>query len=119
MPTNSEIIAIGPYTGDLAPYMENVEECYVNVPDGAMVITSLFGAAPTTDTSRLLALMFGVVDDVSDDISDASRHFIGEDPYINEDALVEYCGRAGEPIETARAAIMAFVANGFTFFFRY
>jgi len=59
MGLDAQVIAIGPFSQEIAESLEYGPQRYSEVLDGATVITTVF-LAPTSDDSRALAAVFGV-----------------------------------------------------------
>jgi hypothetical protein len=59
MGLDAQVIAIGPFSTDIASALEYGEQRYAAVPIGATVVSTVFLAA-TTDESVALAAAFGV-----------------------------------------------------------
>lgn len=59
MGLDAQVIAVGPFSKDVAPALEYPETFYKNVRDGETVITNVF-VAPTSLISHGLAESFGV-----------------------------------------------------------
>ncbi|WP_431258423.1 hypothetical protein ACQ86G_28590 [Roseateles chitinivorans] len=60
MGLDAQVIAIGPFSSEIADALEYNAQRYADVADGATVITTIF-LAPTTGDSHALAAAFGVV----------------------------------------------------------
>lgn len=109
MGMDAEVIAIGPYRSYLSDCMDYPAYDYKNVPDGSMVITSVF-VCETSSASVELADAFGV------DPWDFSQHHL--DP-IRFSA--EYITSAQEEGSAIRGSVDKFVrlrAAGYDFYFR-
>lgn len=61
MSYSPELLAVGPYSADIAKYLEYAEGCYSSVPIGTPVFTSLFGYG-SSHYARDLAKCCGVPD---------------------------------------------------------
>lgn len=59
MGLDAQVIAIGPFSQEIAGSLEYGAGRYADVPDGATVITNMF-LAPTSEDSHALAAAFGV-----------------------------------------------------------
>ncbi|HLO95460.1 MAG TPA: hypothetical protein VK195_14205 [Burkholderiaceae bacterium] len=59
MGLDAQVIAIGPYSGEIATSLEYGEQFYADVAPGSTVVTNVF-IAGTSDASHKLAEAFGV-----------------------------------------------------------
>ena len=59
MGLDAQVIAIGPFSQEIAKYLEYDSDAYDHVLEGATVISNVF-IAPTSDYSHFLAECFGI-----------------------------------------------------------
>ncbi len=59
MGLDAQVIAIGPFSQEIAKYLEYDSDAYDHVLEGQTVISNVF-IAPTSESSYLLAECFGV-----------------------------------------------------------
>jgi len=103
MGCDADLLAIGPFSQAVASCLSYVAESYAGVPDGTLVLSTLF-ACPTTDVSEALA------EAVQAELWGFSTHVLKPADFDWE-ALADL---HEEDVE----ALRALVAAGFQIFFR-
>ena len=58
----AEVICIGPFSKDIAQYLEYNEERYTDTLEGAIISVTLFGVSEGNTLSRELAVTLGISD---------------------------------------------------------
>ena len=105
------LMAMGPYSPAVAPFLEYAEEFYKDTRIGATVLTTVF-FCNTTDSSRGLAQALGI------DPWDFSQHFIPAEK-LDEDRQAEIKTWAEElGKQEDLPDFDALRAHGFTFIYR-
>lgn len=103
MSLDAQVVAIGPFSSDVASALEYGENFYAGVELGATVVTNVF-IAGTSDASHMLASAFGV------GAMDLGRHKL--DPWRADiSKLIDVFGQSN---------VMQFqclARNGFSFFY--
>ena len=114
MGMSAEIIAIGPFSADIADALEYPADLYARTRPGVIVFAYLFSMMPGSSASQALAAQFGI-----DDAWDFNQHNI--DPArVDLDALRGFLSTLHEP-QDYLADIDRFVRlrdKKFDFFFR-
>lgn len=110
----ADLVAWGPYSSEIARYLEYPPEFYRSTRPGALVVTELFGIAEGTSASIEFAACFGITD-----VWDFNQHQI--DPNrIDLDRLrtvlrgLEYADDYVRHVDV----LLALRASGFEFMFR-
>jgi hypothetical protein len=113
MGMSAEIMAIGPFSADIADALEYPVETYARTRPGVTVFAYLFSVMPGSSTSRAFAEHLGI-----DDAWDFNQHKI-DAGRVDLDALRAFIGPLLGP--DSLADIERFVRlrdKGFEFFFR-
>ena len=110
MPTNSNVICIGPYKDEIKDHLDYDGADYGSVPNGTPVISTLF-YCNTTNQSRQLAEALGC------DPMDHSTHPIIQ-AKVDWAALRELSEEGTEWEEDHITALMALLMNGFVCIFQ-
>lgn len=103
MGLDAQVIAIGPYSNEVASSLEYGESFYVGVAPGTIVVTNVFLACTSEDSHRL-ASAFGV------GAMDLGRHKVDPDK-ADVAKLIDIFG------ENNVAQFQCLARNGFDFFY--
>lgn len=107
----AEVIAIGPYSSNIAEFLDYPADLYKDVPDGAVISRRLFGILEGSSLSREFAALLGI-----SDAWDFRQHKI--DPAkINADGLRDF-GAQYQEYEDDVTALLRLKTAGFEFHFR-
>ncbi len=106
----AEIIAIGPFSRGIAPYLEYSERHYENTHSGAVISCTLFGIREGNSLSADFAACLGTTDPW-----DFNQHHI-DSRRIDFDALRAFSTRY-EGYSDDVEALFALVRSGFQFHF--
>jgi hypothetical protein len=109
----AEIVAFGPYSPDIADYLEYPAEFYRGTKTGALVVRTLFGIAEGSSASREFARCLGISDpwDFNQHKIDSSRI-----DFVALQFLFKTLA-GGEDYSKDAKALAAFKAAGFQFVF--
>lgn len=107
----AEIIAIGPFSPEVAGFLGYPSGLFANTKDGAVVTCRLFGIAEGSTLSRQFAALLGVADPW-----DFNQHEVDRS-MINVPGL-EAFGQQYPDYEADVQALKALLSAGFAFHFR-
>lgn len=110
----ADLIAIGPFSSEVAPFLEYSSERYQHTREGTPVIRQLFGITHGSNASTAFAACLGITDPW-----DFNQHKIVSadvDPQGLRDFLATL--QDGEEFFPDLEAFVALRAHGFDFFFR-
>jgi hypothetical protein len=110
----AEIVAWGPFSSDIAKYLDYPPDFYSSTAPGVMVLTTLFGIVEGSTASREFASCLGISDpwDFSQHKFDADRIDVVALAYLFQ-TLSE-----GDAYLKELDRLLALRANGFQFMFR-
>lgn len=111
MGMSAEIIAVGPFSPDVAGLLGYPARLFVNAKDGAIVTCRLFGIAEGSTLSKQFAALLGVSDPW-----DFNQHQI--DPNMIDVSGLEAFGQQYADYEADVQALKALLKAGFAFHFR-
>ena len=110
MGMDADLLAIGPFSPDIAGMLDYSAECYEGVKPGTKVVTTLFSCV-TSDESNELAEALGIAP------WDFGAHEI-DIKNVNAKALTEFAESTAENELKDVQIFVTLASKGFIFFFR-